>query len=460
MKKYSIITLIFAFSALMGMDTSASKSNVPFGKDPVTRAVLSGIEQRFFEGAEILKDRIRAPFFSSKKIEEISPDESKSIVPVGPVSKSTAHFQGIEKRIVERIDQVPSGGFIGIQAPFFSSKPIEKAARSAQERGARVVRHGTARDAVGRAESCQKKAEKSGKQLAKKVTKSAIQPADTQISNLHAKRVLISDIDPEKENTLSDSPSKKRKYTVFEGSHNLSELAKYHHEMMVETQDDSPHFKRHYELFKQDAASKTPPAKKQVIQKTPDKKAVVSSRDVDLLKSKAERVRSLFKDPQPGSSADIVSMGFDSSPMVKHIKEGYQELESPDKPRIRFILDRSAEESHPDKLRQLKEAGGEHLDIYTYNKGAQKKIFGKIPELQHMKSMTIEKGGKKSVVISTGNLVPQSDRDLNIDTYFPRDDQLFGQTRLQNEKVIRKSTKYELPIPTPKDVKKRIEDID
>ncbi len=408
MKKYSIITLIFAVSALVGMNSALVGMNT---------------------------------------------GTSKSIVPVGPVSKSTAHFKGIEKRIVERIDQVPSGGFVGIQGPFFSSKVIEKSLRAADDRGVRTERHSTRRDAVGRAESRQKKV---GKKLAKKVTKSAIKPADVIIPHLHTKRVIMSDIDPK----IDISPSKKRKYVVFEGSHNLSELAKYHQEMMVETQDDSPHFKRHYELFKQDAASKTPPAKKQVIQKTPNKKTVVSSRDVDLLKSKAERVRSLFKDPQPGSSADIVSMGFDSSPMVKHIREGYEKLESPDKPRIRFILDRSAEESHPDKLRQLKEAGGKHLDIYTYNKGAQKKIFGKIPELQHMKSMTMEKGGKKSVVTSTGNLVPQSNRDLNIDTYFPRDDQLFGQTRLQNEKVIRKSTKYELPIPAPKDIKKRIEDID
>lgn len=382
----------------------------------------------------------------------------KGSQPSSPTVK--ALFNERQGTLIASISRVPKGGFIGVESPFFSDKTIEKELQAARDRGVRVERHGTMRDGAGRAETRKRKAEteakNNGKKVARKVTKSMIKPADVLVSGLHAKRVLISHIDPEKMDTTF---GKENITEIFEGSDNQTACSQFHKEIMVKTKDPE-YFREHYQYFKKDEGPQSPfKINKPIVNITPHKRSVTRSTDYDLAGSNAARIKRLFVEPTATDSIDINSMSFDADVIVKTVEEGYSNCSADKKPTMRFLLDRTAQ-NHPELLKRLQKAEGEHLKIFIYNKEADKKIFGKFPQLQHRKGINRKIGNEELTMISTGNLTNQSNREINYTSYHPNNSGLYAAIKQANDELAKESTKYQLPTLPAALPKPFISDID
>ena len=366
-----------------------------------------------------------------------SMDSGSSFLASSP--KADVLFRDRSATMIQAINETPAGGFVGVESPFYSDTLLEKALQDARERGVRVERHATTRDAVGRAKSRALKADKSGKKVARKVSKSVLKSPEIVVPGLHAKRLLIADVDPEN----CDQENNKKRKLVFEGSDNMTLFSRFHKEGMLVTQDDPDYFADHYLYFKKDATPLSPIRRVKPLFVSPKKKMATRSTEYDLTGSIAERINTLFKAPTASDMLDIRSMGLNAESIIEVIEKGYRHCSDDTKPTIRFFLDRTAK-SQPKLLERLQKAGGDNVQIYIYNQDADKKIFGRVPELQHFKGINRKIGERVLSTVSTGNLTSQSDREINYLSYHPNNKELFEKMKQDNDQLAQESTRYKL----------------
>lgn len=338
---------------------------------------------------------------------------------VGMKPGSDALFVGRSTSMIEAIRSAGKGSVVRFESPFFSHKGIADALCSAAQRGADTVVRLTSRSKVDREEM-----RKQGVKV-------------KELPELHAKRCLIGTPDTKKRKRGDGDNEGPGEAVVFDGSDNCSVLSQYHKEVMVVTRGDDSYFSQHLKLFN----TPTKKLERSVIKETPEKRSVVGSADYQMNESKGERIRKLADSMDPNDSLDITSMTFDSDEIVSAIEAVYK-ARPLQGPKMRLILDRSAL-NHRELLDRIKNAGKLGVSIYIYNKNAQKKIWGRFPQIQHTKTMTRFCGGSYLSIISTGNLTKNSDQnDFNTDGYHPEDKKLFESIRAYNDALVQECTEY------------------
>ena len=340
---------------------------------------------------------------------------------------SRAFYKARNKRVIKAINAIKKGGVVKLKSPFLSDKGVVGALCKAANRDVTTEVH-----VASRAKANQERLEKAG--VSVKV-----------VPKLHAKMCITSNQNPKSKKRKRGGENKSR---VIVGSDNLSDCSRSNREVMVETKNDPEYFKQNYDLFKSPDTSKT--KKKKVLKFTPIRRSIKSSHDCHLNESKGRRFRKLAEQQGSGNSVDITSMTFDSDPMVSEVEDMYEKCGKENRPKTRFILDRSAL-NHRDLLKRVKDAGGDDVSVYIFNEDRSKKVFGNIPQIQHTKTMTRKigddgDGDEYLSVVSTGNWTEQSggkkNPELNVDSYHPGDKRLFDQIRANNDKLIKECEEY------------------
>lgn len=335
-------------------------------------------------------------------------------------SSSRLVAAGRSATIVDAIDDIGKGGFVGLETPFLSDNKVCDALIRAQQRGAQVKVH-----LGNRAKANREKLLRAG-------------VAVKELPDLHAKRCLISTQAPEnvdKENEAENSQS-----CVFVGSDNLSYCSRFHKEIMVETKRSASYFGQHFASF-ESPEKQSKKRSREVMEVTPVSQKAVDTRTHCINRSKAQRILSLAENSKGDDSIDITSMTFDDTDIVEAVEEVYKKCERGPRPKMRFVLDGTALK-HSDLLDRLKHAGRDDVLIYIFNADRSKRVFQKFPELQHTKTITRKRDGKQLSIISTGNLTNRSDQDFNIDSYHPDDSRLFRDLRSFNDDLVEECTEY------------------
>ena len=337
---------------------------------------------------------------------EQKPTKAEAIQPSSTLSVELLLSKDIyiTKQIITEINAVPAQGYVGIDNPYLTNPQIIRALVAASKRNVTVnasVGRGTKASTI--------------KQLTDAKVKVNIKP------DLHAKRCLISHQDPK------DIQKNKGATTVcsFAGSYNFSNISWGHHEAMVKSNDIEDfvaHYNDQQDLFNNTVVDKENASP---VKQTPKKKTVYNSFTKNLNESKSCRIKKMLEELQPEDRLDITSMTYDTQDITAALEavanNAYQKKFDGV---IRLFLDSSAVK-HTDLLDRLHAAG---IKIFIYNHDHSAKIFNKFPKLQHTKLLARYRAAasvKHLVVVSTGNLAQQSNREYNVDSYYPGDEQLY-----------------------------------
>ncbi len=223
---------------------------------------------------------------------------------------------------------------------------------------------------------------------------------------------------------------------VIEGSRNAANIFR-HQEIQTVTEDPDYYqqAKDDHELNK-DLRSPVRTKTKPILKITPKNKKVASSQLYDVMESKAKRILTMAEDSDGDDDfLDVDSMTFDAKPIVHSVEQ--VKKKRPNLP-VRFFLDASATK-RPKQLDRLENAGAQ---VYIYNED-KTETQGKIPSLQHQKSMIRRTKGRPDLaIISSGNLTPQSGHEMNADAIFPDDADLVDEIKKHNDALQKKSKRW------------------
>lgn len=339
----------------------------------------------------------------------------------------------IATHIRHDIDAVPKGGYVGIENPYLTDQSVIKALVDAAQREVMVVANlgrGTKLDVI---------------QQLKKAGVHVYLQAD-----IHAKRCLYAHEDPTQ---IEDSSS--ATVGIYVGSYNFSNISWGHQEDVIKDNNVSmfkEQFADHQAITDKKYEDKEGVVKSP-IKKTPTKPAVFNSRVKDLHAAKALRISHLLDNLQEEDVLDITSMTFDTHDIMNALKNVAQRADAKKiSPKIRLILDASALK-HRDLLDTMHTAG---VKIFIYNHDHSQKIWDKYPKLQHSKLLArYQHSAKKHlVVVSTGNCAHRSNQEVNLDTYYPCDEQLFTQVHAFCDELQKLCTPY-CEVPKPEPVRKK-----
>ncbi len=365
----------------------------------------------------VLSTPKRAATSSSRVISPlVSPHPSR------PVEKWTADVSLTEntdvlKKIAQSITEIPASGYISAQDKYFTNHTIIDALVAAKNRGVRVE----CWVGSGAKENKLQKLKRAGIPI-------------QEIKDLHTKRYIMSEKDME----AAGNGTNPGKCTIYVGSHNNSYVAPNHYEDMVSYHDQEAFIKAYWEQQLQGAADDDADTttKKAPLFKTPGKRSMTSTRDVDSNQSKAERILTLNTSSNASDMLDITSLTFNEESIVNAVQE--VKKSRPSLP-IRCIFDRLAL-TNGHLLDRLQEAGAQ---VHIYNPDAAEKVFGKFPALQHRKTILRRLNGDPLTVVSTGNLTSNSNNELNHDSWHPMDPKMFDTYKNAHDELIKECESYE-----------------
>ncbi len=340
--------------------------------------------------------------------------------------------------ITDAMNKVPSGGYVGIENPFLSNATFIKALKELPGKGVKTVVN-----LGGRSKKIEKQLSESGVEV-------------HVIPNLHAKRCIIADKEPDKENVPESC-------SVFVGSHNMSNLAPNHEEIMIRQDNDPDWFMQHYgdhctlvnAVEGDDSDDEYDvQVKKDPVKTTPAYAKIFNSNKTDLNNSKVARIKKLETSEHQGDCIDLTSMTFDSKEITDILEQVKNKRK--DNLAVRLIFDRSALK-HEDLLGQLHKAG---VRIFIVNHEGKEKIWNKFPKLQHTKILLRKCDGQCLVIVSTGNLTQQSNRDINVDAYYPNNEQLFDEIKAYVDELEKSAVAYADILEEKKLKRERVEQED
>lgn len=339
--------------------------------------------------------------------------------------RSGIRFTGQEtpilKEIVSHLNQVPSGGYIGVDDKYVSDNEVVKALVSAKQRGVIVVVN------IG--------------EHAKPDVIARLQNASIEIHKIrgqHIKRYITAERAPVGDDLTREQLGSVR---VYSGSHNTSYVAPHHKDIMGMVVDDTDYFEQHLANHRAISAQRVPlkDVAKQQLGGTPVKRTITSSQEFDVNRAKRERIEKLARSTDITDCADITSMTFDSDDIVNAV-ELVMQARAHNPPPIRLIFDGSAlNAKNKPLLDRMRTAGAK---IYIYNRERSKKVFNRFPQLQHAKTILRQCAGECLSVISSGNLTRNSAREFNIDSYHACDPKLFKDIKQFNDALVAESEEY------------------
>ncbi len=367
-----------------------------------------------------------------------TPPRKYTYNPKSPFQKDTVLFSddnAIQNQIIQRINETPQGGYIHIQSPFISLWKLELALKEAVERGVQVHV-----DLTGRSPIVNKLKD--------------IGVTVRVIPGLHTKRVLVASQHPEKFDESSEAH-------LFVGSDNISNISSGHKEVMEYSRNDKDWVFKQYQDIIKSSDSKLEVLK--LVDDTPLKKTMTSTREYDVNASKMKRIATikevLDQDSNTPFYLDIASMTFDQKEIadIVALVTATATNRNSGTQKVRVFLDKSADtQKNEPLLVQMSDAG---VEVYIYNKAETRQASRNYLSLQHQKTIIRYIQGHDPeylTITSTGNLTDNSQREQNVDSYDQLKDK-FDLIKNQNDLLAQESTRYISKAQQPDKKKKKFQ---
>lgn len=226
--------------------------------------------------------------------------------------------------------------------------------------------------------------------------------------NMHGKSIVGLDCSPSK--------GEPKEALFIMGSPNFSDAVwpTGNQEVMVEVKGDVPLTKKAYQLIRSNSLV----TDKEIIQNTPTKRDVYSSKKTALNKSRAQRVLTVADSTDADRIAWASTMNFNDDDMADALSKAAESGAD-----TRLIVNKSALTKNGIPLLKKMHEDGVKISVFYPQDGSRR--------IQHSKELI----RKDLYVISNANFTDEGDFQKNLETYFPSDKKLIADAKVNFERV-------------------------